>query len=65
MILTLKDNESKREVNWNDTAMTTMIRKGNIVTVESFYRYGSPNIRTMTYKEFKEWRIEILKLRGK
>ena len=64
MILTLKDKESKREVNWNDTAMTTMTREGNTVTVESFYRYGSPSIRTMTYKKFKEWRLEILKLRG-
>ena len=48
MILTLKDKESKREVNWNDTAMTTMTREGNTVIVESFYRYGSPSTRTMT-----------------
>ena len=64
MILTLKDNETVRETNWNDTVMTTMTREGNTVIVESFYRYGSPSTRTMTYKKFKEWRLEILKLRG-
>ena len=41
MVLTLKDNETKREVNWNDTAMTTMTREGNTVIVESFYRWFS------------------------
>ena len=64
MILTLKDNETVRETNWNDTVMTTMTREGNTVIVESFNRYGSPSVRTMTYKKFKEWRLEILKLRG-
>ena len=64
MILPLKDNETARETNWNDTVMTTMTREGNTVIVEHFNRYGSPYTRTMTYKKFKEWRLEILKLRG-
>ena len=49
MILTLKDNETVRETNWNDTVMTTMTREGNTVIVLSFNRYGSPWTRTMTY----------------
>ena len=62
MTLTLKNKESKREVNWNDTAMITMTREGDNVIVESFYKYGPPNTKIMTYKKFKEWRLEILKL---
>ena len=64
MVLTLKKNETKVESNWNDTAMNTMTRKNDIVTVETFYRYGSPKTKIMTYGEFKEWRLEILNLRG-
>ena len=65
MILTLKDNQTKWEENWNSTAANKMTRKGNTVTVESIYRYAPSQKKTMTYSEFKDWRLEILKEGGK
>ena len=65
MILTLKNNQTKKEKNWNDTALNIMTRKNNIVTVESIYRYAPSQKRTMTYSEFKDWRLDILKEGGK
>ena len=42
-----------------------MTRKGNKVYIETLYRYAPTKKYTMTYKKFKDWRLEILKLGGK
>lgn len=65
MILTLKNNQTKKQKNWNDTALTIMTRKDNKVYIETIYRYAPTKKRTMSYKDFKDWRLEILKLGGK
>ena len=65
MILTLKNNQTKWEENWNSTAANKMTRKGNTVTVKSIYRYAPSQKKTMTYSEFKDWRLDILKEGGK
>jgi len=65
MILTLNNNQTKKEKNWNDTVLNIMTRKNNTVTVESIYRYAPSQKKTMTYSEFKEWRLDILKEGGK
>ncbi len=65
MMLTLEKNQTKKEKNWNDTALNIMTRKNNTVTVETIYRYAPTKKRTMTYPEFKDWRLDILKEGGK
>ncbi len=65
MILTLENNQTKWEENWNSTAANKMTRKGNKVYIETLYRYAPTKKYTMTYKKFKDWRLEILKLGGK
>ena len=65
MILTLKNNQTKQQKNWNDTALTIMTRKDNKVYIETIYRYAPTKKYTMTYKQFKDWRLEIFKLGGK
>jgi len=61
MILTLKNNEVKKEKNWNDSALNIMTRKNNNVIVETIYRYAPVNKKIMTYSEFKSWRLDIYK----
>ena len=60
MILTLKNGETKwGDKNWNDTAANEMTRNGNTVTVTTVFKYGPSKTRTMTYKEFKDWRLDV------
>ena len=59
MILTLKNNQTKQEKNWNDTALTIMTRKNNKVYIETVYRYAPVKKFTMSYREFKAWRKDI------
>ena len=49
---------------FDDNTNEIIANNNDIVTVETFYRYGSPKTKIMTYGEFKEWRLEILNLRG-
>lgn len=61
MILTLKNNEVKKEKNWNDSALNIMTRKNNTVVIETIYRYAPVAKKTITYSEFKSWRLDIYK----
>lgn len=65
MILTLEKNQTKKEKNWNDTALNIITRKNNTVIIETIYRHAPSQKRTMTYPEFKDWRLDILKEGGK
>ncbi len=60
MILTLENNQIKKEKNWNDTALNIYTRKGNSVTIETIYRYAPSRIKTISYDDFKAWRKEII-----
>ena len=60
MILTLNNNEVKKEKNWNDTCLNIYTRKGNTVTIENIYRYAPSKIKKISYNDFKSWREEVL-----
>ena len=60
MIMELKINQTKKEKNWDDTALNIFKRSKNIVTVETIYRYAPSKLKTISYDDFKTWRKEIL-----
>lgn len=48
--------------NWNDTAANFYTKTGDIVTVQSFYRYGkSPKPVIYTIAEYNAWLADIAK----
>ena len=36
----LKNNQTIKEKNWNDTALNIITRKNNLVTIKTIYRYA-------------------------
>ncbi len=54
----LKNNQTIKEKNWNDTALNIITRKNDLVTIETIYRYGKTKKITISYSEFRHWRRE-------
>ncbi len=55
----LNNNEVKKVKNWNDTALNIYTRTGNVVKVETIYRYAPINVITMSYDQFTKWQSDI------
>jgi len=57
--MNLKNNQTLKEKNWNDTALNIITRKNNIVFIETIYRYAPTKKIKMSYLDFKIWRKAI------
>jgi len=56
----LKINQTKKEKNWNDSALNIITRTSKeSVAIQTIYRYAPETNKTMTYAAFKEWRKSI------
>ena len=55
----LKNTQTIKEKNWNDTALNIITRKNNLVTIKTIYRYAPTKQITIKYSEFKRWRKDI------
>jgi len=62
--MTLKNNETKKVKNWNDSCLNIYTRNNDSVIVETIYRYAPSIIKKMSYENFKEWQLELNKTRG-
>jgi hypothetical protein len=60
MIMELKINQTKKEKNWDDSALNIITRTSKeSVAIQTIYRYAPETNKTMTYTAFKEWRNSI------
>tara|TARA_R110000823_G_scaffold303596_1_gene425030 strand:+ start:2024 stop:2206 length:183 start_codon:yes stop_codon:yes gene_type:complete len=55
----LKNNETKKVKNWNDSCLNIYTRNNNSVIVDTIYRYAPSITKKMSYENFKKWQLEI------
>ena len=48
--MTLKNNETKKVKNWNDSCLNIYTRNNDSVIVETIYRYAPSIIKNMSYE---------------
>ena len=58
-MINLKNNQTFKEKNWNDTALNIITRKNNKVYIETIYRYAPVKKMTMSYADYKKWRKDL------
>lgn len=60
----LKNNETKKVKNWNDSCLNIYTRQNNVVIIETIYRYAPSITKKMSYDNFQKWQLEISKTKG-
>lgn len=55
----LKNNETKKIKDWNDSCLNIYTRNNDSVIVETIYRYAPSVVKKMSYEDFKKWQDEI------